>query len=190
MEKEFYLQDTIKVARNLLGKVFVSEIFGMRLSGIIVETEAYKGFFDSASHGSKGKTKKCEVMYNEGGCIFVYLTYGIHYMLNFVTEDKNYPAAVLIRAMKPLEGIEKMIERRGTKNVYKLLSGPGKLTQAFGITNKLNGVILSKKSGVWVQEPDSKVKQNLGKFKVARSPRIGINYADEISQNYLSNKTH
>lgn len=178
LPREFYLQDTRKVAEELLGKLLVRKVNTKRLSGIIVETEAYRGFDDTACHAHKGPTERCKVMFGDPGFAYVYLTYGMYDMLNFVTEGKFFPAAVLIRAIEPVEGIDEMYKRRGVKKDKELTSGPGKLTKALAIDRQLNGVDLTTGGEVWVE------KSNGGSLKIGRSPRIGIDYADEAARNW------
>jgi DNA-3-methyladenine glycosylase len=186
LPRSFYLQDTRKVAQELLGKLLVRKVNDTRLSGIIVETEAYRGFDDTACHAHKGPTERCKVMFGEGGFAYVYFTYGMYNMLNLVTEKKFFPAAVLIRAIDPVEGIDVMFERRGVKKDMDLTSGPGKLTQALSIDRKLNGADLTSGENIWAEEPNGQMVEWLNgrHFKVGRSPRIGIDYADETAKNW------
>ena len=127
------------MAKALLGCVLVRIVDGERLSGRIVETEAYRGSRDPASHAFRGPTGRNKVMFGEAGHSYVYFTYGNHWMLNFTTEKEGIPGAVLIRAIEPIEGIETMKQRRGLSSVFDLASGPGKLTKAFAIDKGLNG---------------------------------------------------
>lgn len=145
---------------------------GIRISGIIVETEAYHGFDDTACHAHKGLTERCKVMYGEAGHAYVYFTYGLFNMLNLVTMGKGFPGAVLIRAVQPVEGINFMFKKRlkASKDT-DLASGPGKLTQAFSIDRKLNGANLTRGKKIWVEEYD------FSKFKIVKSSRIGVDYA-------------
>ena len=144
LPESFYnRKDVVKIARELLGKILVTE-FGVRTSGIIVETEAYAGITDKASHAYGGRrTGRTEVMYSPGGTAYVYLCYGIHHLFNVVTNIEGIPHAVLIRAIEPVEGIETMLERRGkTKLSPSLTAGPGALSQALGISTALTGTSL------------------------------------------------
>ena len=125
--------------RELLGQRLVRDIDGQRLSGRIVETEAYIGPADTASHASKGRTARTAVMFGPPGYTYVYLIYGMYHMLNFTTEGIDFPAAVLIRALEPTAGIEDMQARRALENVRLLCSGPGRLCQALGVTDALDG---------------------------------------------------
>lgn len=168
LDRSFYEKDTIEVAQSLLGCLLVSEIGGRnkRTSGIIMETEAYSGEKDPASHAFKGMTKRNQIMYKESGKAYVYLIYGKHYLLNVVTEKVGTPGAVLIRALEPVEGIETMKERRGTSTMTSLTSGPGKLTQALGITINHYGLDMTSTT-VWIE-------QYTHYACIHSSPRIGV----------------
>lgn len=149
LPRSFYNKNTVQAARKLLGKVLVRKTGGKILAGKIVETEAYLPQNDPACHAARGKTPRNEPMFGKPGCAYVYFTYGNHFILNAVTEPEGTPAAVLIRALEPLRGIEEMAKKRNInlkkeKNGYKnLTSGPGKLAQAFGITRKENRMDLT-----------------------------------------------
>jgi DNA-3-methyladenine glycosylase len=189
LPRSFYLQDTRDVAEQLLGKLLVRKVGKQRISGIIVETEAYRGFRDTASHAHKGPTKRCEVMFGEGGFSYVYLTYGIHEMFNVVTEKKDFPSAVLIRAVEPFEGVELIKKLRGVKRDRDLTSGPGKLTRALKIDRSLNGCDLVKRGYIWIEElnkkwPDGQMAKWLDGFRIQKTPRIGIDYADKKARNW------
>ena len=138
IDRVFFIRPTLIVARALLGQRLVREIDGQRLSGLIVETEAYIGFDDTASHASKGRTARTEVMFGPPGQTYVYLIYGMYHMLNLVTEPVDFPAAVLIRAIEPLEGIEFMQRHRRQTTIANLTNGPGKLCQALAINQAFN----------------------------------------------------
>jgi DNA-3-methyladenine glycosylase len=172
LTRAFYNRPTLRVARELLGKYLVVQRNGRLLSGRIVETEAYVGHRDPASHAFKGKTGRNEVMFGEPGHAYIYLTYGMHHCLNLVTERKGYPAAVLIRAIEPAEGIELMMEKRRRRKLTDLASGPARLCQALGIDRKMNGMDLSGRS-IYVQDRGEPVG------RVARSSRIGISEGRE-----------
>lgn len=142
---QFYLQtDVVKVAKELIGKIVVTNIDGQITSGRIVETEAYVAFTDKASHSFNGRrTPKNEHMYADAGTAYVYICYGMHHMLNVVTNKKNIPDAVLIRAVEPLEGIEIMLQRTGKIKLDNTLTkGPGNLGKALGIFKKHSGIHL------------------------------------------------
>ncbi len=172
LTRAFYDRPTLQVARGLLGKYLVLRKNGRLLSGRIVETEAYIGLRDPASHAFKGMTPRNEVMFGESGHAYVYLTYGMHHCLNLVTERKGYPAAVLIRALEPVDGVEWMIERRGGRKLTDLTNGPAKLCQAFGIDRGMNGADLCGHS-IYVQDRGGPVG------RVGRSSRIGISEGKE-----------
>jgi DNA-3-methyladenine glycosylase len=173
LTRNFYLRDTVKVARALLGTKLVHLANGSELSGMIVETEAYCGQKDSACHAHRGKTPRNAVMFGQPGHAYIYFTYGLHYMLNLVTEEKDQPCAVLIRGVVPLAGIEEMETRRRKKGA-ELTNGPAKLCQALGIDKFLNGWDLTLGSKLWVEE----YKTIPAKLIVA-TPRIGIDYAQK-----------
>lgn len=166
LNRNFYLRPTLDVARELLGKVFVYRDKQL-LSGRIVEVEAYIGQDDPACHARFGKTSRNAVMFGQGGFTYVYFIYGMYDMLNFVCEREGFPAACLVRALEPLEGIELMKKRRGTDDIVRLTSGPGKLTRAFGLTVAQSGLDLVS-DGIYVAD-DGFVPDKIG-----QSPRIGI----------------
>ena len=162
------MQPCIRAAKELIGKILVRKKGSRLYSGIIVETEAYLGSRDAASHSFKVPTKRNEVMFGEAGNAYVYFTYGNHYCINAVTGRVGTAHAVLIRAVEPLEGIKYMQMNRKTDNVYNLCSGPGKLCEAMEINSKLNGVSLQGNE-VFIAEP-----VDLKKRKVKSTIRIGI----------------
>jgi len=144
---------------------------GRRLVGIITETEAYIGEKDLGCHAKAGRTPRTEVMYGPPGHAYIYFTYGNHWMLNVVTEARDHPAAVLIRAIQPVDGMEIMARRRSGRDTH----GPGKLTQALGITRAQNGADLTiPVSGLWI-EAGARVPDAL----VTRGPRVGLNTVPE-----------
>ena len=167
LPKSFYARDTKLVAMNLLGKVLVHQTDDGLVKGRIVETEAYYGPGDPASHAFRGKTKRSAIMWGEPGTAYVYFTYGMHYILNVVTEEEGKAGAVLIRALEPIQGIEVMRKRRGVNNVIELCNGPAKLTQAFGINGRYNGADLTS-GNLIIEEGDEK------KFDIVSTGRIGI----------------
>jgi len=175
LDKLFFLNENVtEVAKNLLGKKLCSNFNGKLTSGIIVETEAYSGRNDKACHANNGKrTKRNEVMYGEGGLAYVYFCYGIHSMFNVVTNVKDTADAVLIRAIEPLEGIDVMIERRGTKGPERITSGPGNVCKALGIELIHNQEDLSGTT-LWIEEGNLIQSDNI----IAR-PRVGVDYAGE-----------
>ncbi|HEY6953165.1 MAG TPA: DNA-3-methyladenine glycosylase [Bacteroidota bacterium] len=143
LKRSFYLRPTLKIARELLGKRIVRNYRGKRLVGRIVEVEAYRGSIDPASHAYHGKTPRNQVMFWEGGHLYVYFTYGMHYCANVVTRKAGIAEAVLIRGVEPIEGIDVMQRFRG-RNVssVNLTNGPAKFCQAFGIKRSENGTSL------------------------------------------------
>ena len=166
LPRDFYARPTLSVAHDLLGMRLVRLLDGVRLSGIILETEAYIGETDLACHAKAGRTPRTRIMYGPPGHAYVYFTYGMHWMLNAVTEREGFPAAVLIRAIQPIEGAEIMSKRRNGRDTF----GPGKLTQAMGITKSENGVDLTEAaSDLWIEAgipiPNS---------RVTKSPRVGL----------------
>lgn len=174
LPRSFYARDTVEVAKDLLGKVLVREIPGGRLSVKIVETEAYCGPHDKACHASRGKTERNGVMFGEPGHAYVYFIYGMYYCLNIVTEREGYPAAVLIRAGEPLEGVEAMWKRRQkAKKVEQLTSGPGKLCMALGIDRSLNGADLCKKGPLYAEDA------GIQAHHIVSAKRVGVDYAGE-----------
>jgi DNA-3-methyladenine glycosylase len=170
MPRSFYQQTTIDVAQQLLGKLLVREHPDGLTLGRIVETEAYIGAQDLACHASKGRTPRTEVMFGPAGHAYVYFIYGFYNMLNLVTEAVDYPAAVLIRAVEPIEGIEVMKSRRRSHSLRDLASGPGKLCQAFAIDRSLNGADLC---GDTLYVLDSGETPPM----FSARPRIGVDYA-------------
>jgi len=173
LKRNFYQQPTLQVAEQLVGKLLFRTVDGQRLVGKIVETEAYIGENDSACHAAKGLTPRTEVMFGEAGFSYIYLVYGMHYMLNVVTEKSNFPAAVLIRAVEPLKGISIMQNYRNTE-LKDLSNGPAKLCQAFAINKDLNNWDLTKGEALWLEDPN-----NQSKSEVICSTRIGIHYANK-----------
>lgn len=166
LPRSFYNRPTLTVARELLGARLVRILDGVQLVGLITETEAYISEMDLACHAKAGRTPRTQVMYGEAGHAYVYFTYGNHWMLNVVTERVNFPAAVLIRAIQPIEGAEVMSKRRQGRDTF----GPGKLCQAMGIGKGENGADLTETaSGLWI-EAGVKVPNSL----VTKSPRVGL----------------
>lgn len=174
LENSFYCNtDVVDISKKLLGKVLVTNLSNHLTSGIIVETEAYAGIFDKASHAFNNKrTKRTEIMYKNGGIAYVYLCYGIHNLFNVITNVKDVPHAVLIRAIEPLEGIKEMYRRRKISKKYHLTDGPGKLTQALGIDKNCNGKSLQSDT-IWIQDTGIKFLEK----DILSSTRIGVDYA-------------
>lgn len=173
----FYARPTLDVLEDLIGRILVRSLKEGAISGVIVEAEAYCGEDDPASFASRGRTKKSERLYGPPAKAFVYLTYGMHHMLNVVTEREDFPAAVLIRALEPLEGISLMEARRRTNKIKNLCSGPAKLCQALSIDLGLNGLsVSSPKSPLFIREGSRNEK---GKKELIWRPRIGIRQGQE-----------
>lgn len=168
--RSFYAQPTRQLARALLGCRLVRRCAGQRLSGLIVETEAYIGEHDLACHARAGYTPRTAIMYGRPGLAYVYFTYGMHWMLNVVSEREGYPAAVLIRAIEPVEGVEQMYQHRPVARPIDLCRGPAKLTQALRIDQTLNGVDLcNRQSAVWIEAGGPLPARSIG-----RGPRVGL----------------
>jgi len=169
LKRDFYRRDTLTVARELLGQRLVRIVDGQRLSGLIVEVEAYIGEEDAACHAARGRTPRNEVMYGPPGHAYVYFIYGMHHCLNVVTEEEGFPAAVLIRAIEPLAGLEIMRHHRPGKPDGELTNGPAKLCQALAIDKSFNGVDLCTSEALFIEEG-----QRVTEEEIATSPRIGI----------------
>ena len=162
----FFDRDTKIVAKELLGKFLVRKIGRRQFSAMITETEAYDGPHDKASHASKGKTERTKIMFGEPGKFYVYLVYGMYYMLNVVTREKDYPAAILIRGVKGFEG-------------------PGKLTKFFKIDKSFNGKVSAPVNNLWFEDRgEIKIKNQSAswrtKIKIKAMPRVGVSYAGPI----------
>lgn len=156
--KDFYTRPTLTVAQELLGKYLVRKLEnGTKIAAMITEVEAYDGFEDRASHASRGKTQRTEVMFGPGGVWYVYLIYGMYEMLNIIVGPKDYPAAILIRGV---EGV----------------SGPGRLTRDFKITRAFNKLPAIRQTGLYIEDRGAKIK----KSQIKTSPRIGIGYAGPV----------
>ena len=171
----FYQQPVLEVARNLLGKKLVRYLDGKRISGMICEVEAYDGEQDQACHAHSGKTRRNAVMYGPAGRAYVYFTYGMHWMLNCVCGIEGYPAAVLIRAIYPLEGLTTIAILRNGIEPRNWCSGPARLTRALAIEKECNGADLTtSQSGLCLEH-----FQTIPEEAVEHTPRIGIQYAGE-----------
>jgi len=154
LKKDFFARDTVEVARDLLGQVLCRRLAtGSVLRSRITETEAYDGFEDRASHAHKGMTPRNRVMFGPPGCAYVYLCYGVHWLLNVSTRENDYPAAVLIR------GVE-------------AVSGPGRLTRRFEIDQRFNARPLRRVEGLWIEAGES-----VSESAIVETPRIGVAYA-------------
>lgn len=179
LPRSFYLDDTVTVAKNLIGKLLVRKIGGETLSAVICETEAYTGFSDKACHSYKGKSERIRVMFDEGGRAYVYLIYGMYCCFNITTREEGTPEAVLIRAAQPIEGITTMMQLRQRKKQIKslnernLLSGPGRLCDGLGIGKEDNGKLLTGEE-LFLCEGISVPSE-----RIAATKRINIDYAQE-----------
>lgn len=187
LKRGFYEQDTLTVAKTLLGCFLVRKVGKKIIRARIIETEAYIGVDDLACHASHGRTKRTETMYGEGGHAYIYLVYGMYEMLNIVTEKKDFPAAVLIRAVTiessvipaKAEGSGRKskngeIPRQARNDQWMKTDGPGKLTRALNITRTLNGWDITKGKNLWIDRPASRLRSG---EKIVTTPRIGIDYA-------------
>jgi DNA-3-methyladenine glycosylase len=176
LPRRFFDRPTLRVARELLGQRLVHESAGNRLSGLITETEAYLGQTDLASHARFGRTTRSAIMFGPPGRAYVYFTYGMHWMLNIVTEGEGFPAAVLIRAIQPVDGLEIMQARRGQRvPPSRLADGPAKLAQALGIDRALNGHDLCATGAVLFVERRPAVPSRA----IRPGPRVGLYHTPE-----------
>ena len=166
--------DVVKITIELLGKVLYTSVEGIRTGGLITETEAYNGEIDRASHAFGGRrTARTEIMYGEGGMSYVYLCYGIHSLFNVVTNKKNIPHAVLVRAIFPNTGVEEIRKRRNSQlPISKLCAGPGTVSQGLGIHFSDSGKSLLE-NFIWIEDHGIIIPQS----KIIVGPRIGVNYA-------------
>jgi DNA-3-methyladenine glycosylase len=171
LSSSFYSRPTIDVAVDLIGKVVVRPLGREQAAGMIVETEAYIGEDDLACHASKGRTRRTEVMFGAPGYAYVFVVYGVHHCLNAVTEPEGYPAAVLIRAIEPVEGLEFMRKNRPRASLdTEIGSGPAKLCQAMALDRSLNSVSLEADS-LWIED------RSMNPGEIVAGPRIGVDYA-------------
>ncbi|RYD58992.1 MAG: DNA-3-methyladenine glycosylase [Sphingobacteriales bacterium] len=177
LPEPFYTRtDVVTIAKELLGKVLVTNINGITTSGMITETEAYAGASDKASHAfGNRRTARTEVMFAGGGVAYVYLCYGIHHLFNVVTNVQDTPHAILIRAIEPLEGIPEMLQRRRMEIVKpSLTSGPGAMSMALGIHTRHTGLSLQGPE-IWIEDRGIKLSKN----KIVSATRVGVAYAAE-----------
>lgn len=181
LTSDFYTRtDVVQVARELLGKVLVTQFDGIRTAGIIAEVEAYRAPDDRACHAwNNRRTNRTEVMFREGGTAYIYLCYGIHHLFNVVTGPADTAHAVLVRALEPLVGMEVMMKRRQIlKPGPRITSGPGALSQALGLTTTWTGQsLLTSDTPVWIEDHE-KIIPAAG---IASGPRIGVDYAGECA---------
>jgi len=177
LDNSFYARpNVVRIARELLGKVLVTRLDGQHTSGRIVEVEAYNGVIDRASHAWSGRrTRRTEVMYAEGGTAYVYRIYGIHHLFNVVTNKKDIPHAVLVRALEPLEGIPLMLKRTGKAKLdHSLTRGPGNLSKAMGLYTLHTGYSLYE-DVIYIGDDGYRVRPG----DIVATPRIGVDYAGE-----------
>ena len=177
LPESFYTRaDVVQVAKELLGKVLVTNFDGMYTSGMIVETEAYAGPVDKASHAyGNRRTARTEIMYSRGSTAYVYLCYGIHHLFNVVTYIEDIPHAVLIRGLEPLEGIEHMLQRRNKEHLQpSLTAGPGALSMAMGIHTRHTGLSLLDDE-IWIENRGIKVPAK----DLVAGTRVGVAYAED-----------
>lgn len=175
LPRSFFNRNTVQVARDLLGKRLVKIEKGIRISGLIGEAEAYRGEEDQGCHAKAGKTPRTEVMYGPPGHAYVYFTYGNHWMLNTVCEAEGFPAAVLIRAIWPVEGVEVIAGRRGSQPRKHWTDGPGKICQALAIDGSFKGADLCAPEAVLFIEDGEPVPDQA----VTSGPRVGFNNVPE-----------
>jgi len=181
LKKSFYERETITVAKELIGKTIVRRIHDLELTGIITETEAYRGKDDPASHAAVKMTNRNKVMFGQVGVSYVYFTYGMYFMLNVVAKSKKQNAgAVLIRGLYPQDGLRTMIKNRGIKNIDRISDGPGKLTIAFGITKEEHNKDMTKKSSIYI-------KDGIKPKKIKSGPRVGISKGLDKKWNFRIN---
>ena len=184
LTKEFYLQkNVVEVSRQLLGKVLYTRIDGIVSAGIIIETEAYAGITDKASHAYGDKrSRRTGVMYQEGGCAYIYLIYGMYSLFNVVTNKAGVPHAILVRSIVPYQGLEIMQQRRNDKALsLKEGIGPGRLSRLLGINYKMTGISLAKSDegdSIWIEDNGIDVLEN----KIQIGMRVGIEYAKEDAE--------
>jgi DNA-3-methyladenine glycosylase len=176
----FFEQDTLAAAEQLIGCYLARKIDGREIIVRITETEAYKGSEDPASHAYRGKTARNTPMFGRAGKLYVYLSYGLHYCMNVVTEAENVPGAVLLRAGKAVQGLDLIRERRGSMADKQLLNGPGKLAQALSIALDFNGYDLLQPAN-----PQLAIHPRERAYPVAATPRIGISKAQEYPWRFI-----
>src|SRR5450432_4580341 len=172
----YHRTNVVTIAKNLLGKLLVTSFNGDYTSGRIVETEAYNGFADKASHAYGGRrTNRTEIMYAAGGVAYVYLCYGIHHLFNVVTNKQDTPHAILIRGIEPVTGIEIMLRRmKKEKPDYTIGRGPGNVSKALGIDKSHTSLSLLRNE-IYIADDGVKLKPS----KIIATPRIGVDYAAE-----------
>ena len=171
----FYARDTVKTARDLIGKRLVRQDGDRRIAGMIVETEAYRGEEDLACHCRAGETPRTKIMYGPPGRAYVYFVYGMHWLLNFVTEKEGFPGAVLIRGIQAEEGLDLINKRRKGRPQKQWTDGPAKLCQAFGINGEMNGIDTCSENAIVFIEENMDIPTRL----IQKTPRIGLDRVPE-----------
>ncbi len=180
LKHDFFLQeDVLQISKDLLGKCITTNIQNHQTQGLIVETEAYAGVTDKASHAYNGRrTARTETMYQEGGIAYIYLCYGMHHLLNVVTNVTNVPHAVLIRAIQPMQGIDEIKRRRNLSNndtkLKNICPGPGTVSQGLGLTIENDGESFMGNK-IWIEESDISISEE----DIIAGTRIGVDYAEE-----------
>ncbi len=175
LPESFYRDEVTLVARRLLGKRLIRNLNGKRCGGVIVETEAYRGEEDQACHARVGKTQRNAMLYDRPGKAYVYFTYGMHWLVNAVAGEEGFPAAVLIRAILPQEGLDEMESRRKGRAQSEWCNGPAKLCQALCIDGGLNGIRLFEENGpLWIEDG-----LTIAEEKITCTPRIGLGSTPE-----------
>jgi DNA-3-methyladenine glycosylase len=170
---DFYMRDGVTVARELVGKHLVRRLDGSDVVCRIVETEAYMGPEDKASHAYRNRqSQRTRVFYQRGGYLYIYMIYGMYYCCNIITATEDRPEAVLLRAVEPLTGIEAIEKRRSARRQVDLTNGPGKLCQALDIDNRLYGYDVTTGQDIWLEDSGQQ-------FPISASPRVNIDYAAE-----------
>lgn len=177
LPRSFYAQDTLSLSRDLLGRVLVRELAGQRLAGVIVETEAYCGVTDEGCHAFRGRTARTEVMFGEPGHAYVYFIYGRYYCFNVVAESDGVAGAVLVRALRPVAGLEAMRLQRPGHRDLDLTNGPAKLCLALAIGRGANGWDLCRGESLWLE-----AGQPVADAEVRVGPRVGLNVG-ELARN-------
>ena len=175
LSESFFGRNTVLVARELVGKQLVRQEGSKRLSGVIIETEAYRGQEDLACHARVGKTPRTEIMFGPPGRTYIYFVYGMHWLLNFVTEGDGFPGAVLIRAIIPKEGLDIISRRRNGQPKKQWTNGPAKICQAMNIDNQLNGINICARNAQVYVENGVEIESEL----IQASPRVGLNSVPE-----------
>jgi DNA-3-methyladenine glycosylase len=179
LDRDFYSQPTLKLAKSLLGKQLVHDTDAGRISGWIVEVEAYLWKNDPACHAARGMTNKNRSMFSRPGSLYVYCIHA-SWCMNVVSEIEGRGAAVLIRAIEPIEGIDHMLSARKVDHPVLLTNGPGKLCEAFGIQRQHDGIDLVDHDRMWIEAPASQAS-----FRITRAPRIGIRHGTELFYRYF-----